>query len=117
MVKVVDSHLCGRGSIPGRSCSFFIVSLSKDLSLYFMYSDQHVKYRMSRGFPLTRSLLLDYQIKQYIHTLVIMIMMLWSSRNGRLEVSRSLVPTTSGIVDVILEADAKCLRAESTRQH
>ena len=43
-VKVVDSHLCGWGSIPGKSCSFFIVSLSNGLSLCFMHSDQHVKY-------------------------------------------------------------------------
>ena len=61
VVKVVDSHLCGWGSIPGKSCSFFTVSLSKGISLYFMCSDQHVKYWMSRGFPLTSSLLLDYQ--------------------------------------------------------
>ena len=46
VVKVVDSHLCGLGSITGRSCSFLIVSLSKSLSLCFMYSDQHVKYRI-----------------------------------------------------------------------
>ena len=40
-----------------------IVSLSKSLSLYFMCSDQHVKYSMSRGFPLTSSLLLDDCVK------------------------------------------------------
>ena len=51
VVKVVDSHPCGWCSIPGKSCSFFIVSLSKGLSLYFMCSDQQVKYRMPRGFP------------------------------------------------------------------
>ena len=45
VVKVVGSHHCGRGSIPGKSCSFFlIVSLNKGLSLHFMCSDQHVKY-------------------------------------------------------------------------
>ena len=49
------------------SCSFLIVSLSKSLSLCFMCSDQHVKYRMPRGFPLTSSLLLDYHVKQYTH--------------------------------------------------
>ena len=43
VVKVVDSHLCGWGSIPGKSYSFVIVSLSKGLSLYFMCSDQRVK--------------------------------------------------------------------------
>ena len=32
-----------------------------------MCSDQHVKYRMPRGFPLTSSLLLDYHVKQYTH--------------------------------------------------
>ena len=39
VVKVVDSHLCGLGSIPGANCSFFIVFLGKVLSLYFMCSD------------------------------------------------------------------------------
>ena len=68
VVKVVDSHLCGWGSIPGKSCSFLIVSLSKSLSLYFMCSDQHVKYWMPRGFSLTSNLLLDYHVKQYTHT-------------------------------------------------
>ena len=67
VVKVVDSHLCGRGSIPGKSCSFLIVSLNKGLSLYFMCSDQHVKYRMPCGFSLSSSLLLDYHVKQDIH--------------------------------------------------
>ena len=38
------------------------------LSLCFMCSDQHVKERMPRGFPLTSSLLLDYHDKQYTHT-------------------------------------------------
>ena len=33
-----------------------------------MCSDQHVKYRMPCGFPSTSSLLLDYHVKQYIHT-------------------------------------------------
>ena len=32
VVKVVDSHLCGWGSIPGKSCSVLIVFLSKSLS-------------------------------------------------------------------------------------
>ena len=64
----VDSHPCGWGSIPGKSCSFIIVSVSKSLSLYFMCSEQHVKYRMARGFPWTSSLLLDYHVKQYTHT-------------------------------------------------
>ena len=54
------------GSLPGESCSFLIVSLSKRLSLYFMRSDQHVKYRMPRGFPVISSLILDYHIKQCI---------------------------------------------------
>ena len=65
VVKVADFHLCGWGSIPGKTCSFLIVSLSKSLSLCFMCSDQLVKYWMPRGFPLTSSLLLNYQ---YIHT-------------------------------------------------
>ena len=67
VVKVVDSHPCGWGSIPSKSCSFLIVSLSKRLSLYFMCSDQHVKYWMPHGFPLTSSLLLHYHVKQYTH--------------------------------------------------
>ena len=62
VVKVVDSHPCGWGSIPGNSCSFFIVSLSKGLSLCFMCSDQHEKYWMSSGFPLITTL-------NYTHTL------------------------------------------------
>ena len=59
VVKVVGSHLCEWGSIPGKSCSFFIVSLSKGLSLCFMCSDEHVKYWMPRWLSLTSSLLLD----------------------------------------------------------
>ena len=66
-VEVVDSHLCRRGSISAKSCSFLTVSLSKSLSQCFMCSDQHVKYWMRRGFPLISSLLLDYHVKQYIH--------------------------------------------------
>ena len=69
VVKGVDSHPCGQGSIPGKkTCSFLMVSLSKSLSLCFMCSDQHVKYWMPCGFLLTSSLLLDYHIKQYITT-------------------------------------------------
>ena len=41
---------------------FFIVSFSKRLLLFFMCSDQHVKYQMS--------LLLEYQVKQ--NTLTVM---------------------------------------------
>ena len=33
VVKVIDSHICRWGSINNKSCSFFIVSLSKGLSL------------------------------------------------------------------------------------
>ena len=40
------------------------------ITYYFMCSDQHVRYWMSRGLSMTSSLLLDYQVKQYIHTLV-----------------------------------------------
>ena len=44
-----------------------------------MCSDQHVKYRMRRGFPLTSSLLLDYHVKKYtnkytIYSTVLLIM-------------------------------------------
>ena len=67
MVKVVDSHLCGWGAIPGKSCRFLIVSLSKGLSLCFMFSDQRVKYWMPREFILTNSLLLDYHVKQHTY--------------------------------------------------
>ena len=52
--QVTDSHPCGGGSIPG-SWDFLIVPLSKGLSLCFVCSDQHVKYRMSRGVPSTSS--------------------------------------------------------------
>ena len=31
VVKVVDSHLCGSGSIPGKSCSFFYSLLKQEL--------------------------------------------------------------------------------------
>ena len=31
VVKVVDSHLCGWGSIPGESCSFFHSLLKQEL--------------------------------------------------------------------------------------
>ena len=51
-----------------KTAVFLIVSLSKGLLLYFMCFDQHVKYRMPRGFSLTSSLLLDYNVKQYIDT-------------------------------------------------
>ena len=68
LVKVVDSHLCGWGSIPGKSCNFLRDSVSEGLSLCFLCSDQLVKYPMPCGFPLSSSLLLDYHIKQYIHT-------------------------------------------------
>ena len=63
MDKVVDSHLCGWGSIPCKKLQFYHSLLKQGLSLRFMYSDQHVKYRMLRGFPLTSSLLLDYHVK------------------------------------------------------
>ena len=56
VVHVVDSL----GSIIGKTCSFLSC---KGLSLYFMCSDQHVKYRVPRGFPLTSSSLLDYHVK------------------------------------------------------
>ena len=44
VVKVVDSHPCGWGSIPGNSCSFLIVSLSKSLSLWPVCSSSIVIY-------------------------------------------------------------------------
>ena len=69
VVKVVDSHFCGWSSISNGSCSFLIVFLSKGLSItVFMRFDQHIKYRMPRGLPSTNSSLLDYHVKQYIHT-------------------------------------------------
>ena len=76
VVKVVDSYPCRWGSIHGKSCSILIVSSSKGLSLCFMCSDQHVKYRMPRGFLLSSSLLLDYHVKQYIHITQVFIL-LW----------------------------------------
>ena len=59
-VKLVDFYLCRWGLVSSKCCSFFIVSLSKSLSLYFMCSDQHAKYWMPHGFCLTNSLLLNY---------------------------------------------------------
>ena len=67
VVEVVDSHLWEWGSIHGKNCNFLIVYLSKGLLLCFMCSDQHVKYWMPDGFPLTSSLLLDYLVKQHTH--------------------------------------------------
>ena len=71
VVKVVGSHLCGCCSISGKNSSFLIVSLSKGLSLCFMCSHQHVKYRMRHGFPLTPRLAVCYWIttsnNTYIH--------------------------------------------------
>ena len=61
-------HIQDGVPFPARAAVFFIVSLSKGLSQCFMCFDQHAKYWMPRGFPLTSSLLLDYHIKQYIHT-------------------------------------------------
>ena len=55
-----DSYLCWWGSISGESCSFFIVLLSKGLSLHFICSVQRVKYRMPFVFLLTCNLLLDW---------------------------------------------------------
>ena len=46
-----DSHLCVWGSISGKSCSFFIVSLGKRLSPCFMRFYQHAKTRCLVGFP------------------------------------------------------------------
>ena len=57
---------------------FFIVSLSKGLSLCFMCSDQLVKYLMPCGFSLISSLLLDYHVKQCIRITQIFIL-LWSA--------------------------------------
>ena len=68
VVMVVDSHLCGSSSIPGKGCSFLIVSLNEGLSLCFMCSDQHVKYQMPDGFSLTSSVLLDYLPRKTIPT-------------------------------------------------
>ena len=46
----------------------FCHSLLKGLSLCFMCSDQHVKYRIPHEFPSTSSLLLNYHVKQYTRT-------------------------------------------------
>ena len=48
-------------------------TFSLGLSLYFMCSDQHIKYQMLRGFLLTCSLPLDYHVKQYTHTHTLLI--------------------------------------------
>ena len=68
VVKVADTHLCGWGSIPNRNCSFVIVSLSKNLSLCFMCSDQHVKYRMPRGFPFPTPTCMPTRTRTCTHT-------------------------------------------------
>ena len=65
-IKVIKMWLkFGWGSIPGKSCSFLIVSLTKDLSLCFMCSDPHVKHWIPRGLSLASNLLLDYHVEQY----------------------------------------------------
>ena len=66
-VKVVDSTLCEWGSIPGKAVVF--LQYYKGSSLCFICPDQHVKYRMYSGVSLTSSLLLNYYVKQYIHSL------------------------------------------------
>ena len=50
----IVSHL-----ISGKATVFPVISL------YFMCSDQHVKYWIPLGFSLASSLLLDYHVKQY----------------------------------------------------
>ena len=69
VVKVVDFSLLMEFNFP-QKLQFLIGSSSKGLSLCFMCSDQHVKYRMPHGFPLTASLLLNYHVEQYIHTYI-----------------------------------------------
>ena len=65
----IDSHLRGWSLIPGKGAIFFIVSISKRLSLF---CNQHGKYKMTCGLPLTSSFQLDYHDKHkyYIHGLV-----------------------------------------------
>ena len=61
VAKVTVAHLSGWSSIQQ-------LKFSNSLLLYFMCSDQHVKYQMSCEFPLTSSLLLDYHTRQCTHT-------------------------------------------------
>ena len=42
-------------------------ALSKGLSLYFMCSDQPIKYQMTRGYSLTGSLLLEYHAQRSLN--------------------------------------------------
>ena len=70
--KKINTALC---SAYGEHSKYRYLSflLSKNaISIYLnsslMCSDQHVKYWIPRGFPLTSSLQLDYHVKQYIHT-------------------------------------------------
>ena len=66
VVKVTDSHLSGWSSIPGRRCIFSHSHLIQDLiTVLHVFC---VKYWMPRGFPLTSSLLLNYQVQQYTRT-------------------------------------------------
>ena len=55
------------GFNPQQNLQFFVAFLNKGLSLRFMCSDQHLKYWMPRGFPLTSSSLMDYHVEQYTH--------------------------------------------------
>ena len=68
VVKVVNSHHSHGVKFLAKAAVFYSLLKQELISLCFMCSDQHVKYRMPRGFPLTSSLLLDYHVKQYIHT-------------------------------------------------
>ena len=59
VVKVVDSHRGGWSSIPSESYGFFHCALC---------SDQHVKYRIPRGFPLTSTHIIFIQYYIIIDT-------------------------------------------------
>ena len=68
VVKVTDSHLCGWSSIPGKSCIFSHSHLKQELINVLHVFWSACKILMPRGFPLTSSLLLNYQVQQYTRT-------------------------------------------------
>ena len=68
VVKVVDSHLCGCGSIPSKSCSFSHSLLKQGLITVLHVLRSACEIPHASWIFLTSSLLLDYGVKQYIHT-------------------------------------------------
>ena len=80
VVKVVDSHPCGRGSIPGESCGFFIVSLA-------LCSDQYVKYLWITFMLRSSTITFKQKIIKTIYT-VLVISKCINSEENFLEIKR-----------------------------